>query len=106
MDAQEVEKKSKASFEADKQSALDQGYTEEQALKFANQEALANKQARKQAEKETKSDDTIPPEEGIPAPAKPTAKKTLAIKPKTKVTIKKASPPAEDTTAPKTVSNV
>lgn len=47
MDAQEVEKKSKASFDADKQSALDQGYTEEQAMKFANQEALANKQARK-----------------------------------------------------------
>ena len=42
LDAQEVEKKSKATFEADKQSALDQGYTEEQAIKFANQEAMAN----------------------------------------------------------------
>lgn len=100
-----MEKKSKAQFEADKQSALDQGYTEEQALKFANQEALANKQARVQAEKETKSDDTIPPEEGISAPAKP-AKKTPVIKPKTKVTIKKTSPPPEDTAAPKPVTNV
>lgn len=57
MDAQESEKKSKASFEADKQSALDQGYTEEQAQKFAQQEALANKQARQQAETETKTTD-------------------------------------------------
>jgi len=101
-----MEKKSKAQFEADKQSALDQGYTEEQALKFANQEALANKQARVQAEKETKSDDTIPPEEGISAPAKPASKKIPVIKPKTKVTIKKTSPPPEDTAAPKPVTNV
>lgn len=42
MDAQESEKKSKAQFESDKQSAIDQGYTEEQALKFAQQEANAN----------------------------------------------------------------
>mgnify|MGYP006899664451 CR=1 FL=1 len=47
LDAQEVEKKSKASFEADKQSAIDQGYTEEQSVKFAKQEQLANQQARK-----------------------------------------------------------
>lgn len=53
LDTQELEKKSKAQFEADKQSALDQGYTEEQAVKFAQQEALANQQARKQAETES-----------------------------------------------------
>jgi hypothetical protein len=29
LDAQEIEKKKTASFNADKQSALDQGYTEE-----------------------------------------------------------------------------
>lgn len=35
MDAQAEDKKQKDKFDADKQSALDQGYTEEQAIKFA-----------------------------------------------------------------------
>ena len=84
MDAQAEDKKQKDKFDADKQSALDQGYTEEQAIKFAKQEELAGKQARQQLASETVQTDQIPPEEGVQEKPKP--------KPKKAITPKKAAP--------------
>jgi hypothetical protein len=58
-------------FLEDKKMALDQGYTEEQATKFASEEALASKQAQKNAQTEGLPEpDIIPSEDanisGIP----------------------------------------
>lgn len=72
----ELAAKAEKQFNADKQTALDQGYTEEQSIKFATQEALAATTARKSAAKEDIVQDIVPPEEGISAPASKLAKVT------------------------------
>lgn len=57
---------------------------------------MANQQARKQAESENPSTDSIPPEEGI-APAKPAAKKPTVKKSAPKPVVKKQEEAPQET---------
>lgn len=82
-DQERLAQQQKMQFEADKQSALEQGYTEEQAIKYAQQEAYLAQMKR----------------EAPQAPAEPESG-SLAKAPPAKKPEAKVYPAAGPTTAP------